>query len=729
MGQCRRIIIFFLLVFAAGVNGQKKDLTFEALFGEHGFSGKSISEAKWFDNDNKYSYLENDPVSRSKALYQHDVKTGNEELLVTRDDLIAGGALPNCSIKNYEWSPGYNYLLFTNLIHARSNKSGGVFYVYELQTKKIVLTIAGENQMNAAFSPDGRKLGFVRDNNLYYADINSGKVTQLTFDGSELILNGVFDWVYEEEFSIIRGWEWSPDSRQIAFWRLDQSLVPKIKIAKWDSLYLNYFEMHYPKPGAHNALVSIGVVNVEDISASGKPSVTWMNTGDDTDIYIPRIKFTKKPGLLSIQRLNRLQNKLDFIMADTRTGQSEIIFSEISDTWIDIFDDLVFLDDNLFIRTSEKNGYKHIYLYDYSGNEIRQLTSGEWEVEKVEYADKEKVFFTANERGTRYIDLYVVDTRGSGFKIITEEKGFHSVTMSEYGRYYFDKYSNSSTITSVRLYDAEGNKIRDLSTPDFTLPDNYGFGKVEFFTFKTSDGVDLNAAMIKPRNFDENKKYPVLFDVYGGPESGPTKDKWEGFSSAWQQLLVKHGYIIFMVDNRGISGRGKKFEHIVYKRLGEVEVNDMIEAAKYLSSLKYIDASRLGIWGWSYGGYMAALTITKAADYFKTAVAVAPVIHWKYYDSIYTERFMQTPELNPEGYENSSVLNYTQNLKGNLLIIHGTGDDNVHFQNSVKLVEKLISENKQFRTMFYPEKNHGISGGNSRRQLYKMMTDFIIENL
>jgi dipeptidyl-peptidase 4 len=714
------LLVIALLAFSAA-NGQKKELTLESLFTDRGFYGASIPGVKWFDNDTKYSFLKSDPETRSTAVYQHDIKTGKESIFLSRKDLVIPGETDNFIIQSYEWSPGERYIIFTGIHSRRRIKYGGTFYTYDVKNKNFsVLAESDEVQINPIFSPDGKKLGFVRSNNLFVADIESGDIKQLTFDGSEVILNGTLDWVYEEEFDLVKGFEWSPDSRTIAFWRLDQSPVPQIKIASWDSLYMNTLDMRYPKAGAKNSLIKIGTVNIE----SGQTN--WIDIGSETDIYIPRMKFTVDPDLISIQRVNRLQNKIELLLADIKTGKSKVILTEESEAWVEVFDDITFLNDGKrFIWTSEKDGYKHIYLYDYSGKQLKQLTKGTWEVDKVHFADKENVIFTANERGIRYTDLYTVNIDDSDISRITDKPGVHSVIVSTGGNYFIDRYSNSTTPTAITLNDISGRKITDIAIPKNDPVKEYGFTPVEFISFSTTDGVELNAAMIKPWNFDENKQYPVIFDIYGGPGSEPTKDKWSGFGFAWQQLMAKEGYIVFMIDNRGTGGRGTAFRHTVYKRLGEMEVNDMIEGAKYLSTLKYVDASRLGITGGSYGGYMAALTLTKAADYFKTGVAISSVTHWKFYDTIYTERFMQTPELNPKGYEESSVMHYAKNYKGNLLIIHGTADDNVHFQNSVELVDALIAANKQFSTMFYPGRNHSIHG----QHLYKLVTDYFLNNL
>ncbi|MFA4922825.1 MAG: S9 family peptidase, partial [Ignavibacteriaceae bacterium] len=603
-----------------------------------------------------------------------------------------------------------------------------VFYIYEIVKKKFFQLAVSEKepggQENARFSPNGERLAFVRGNNVFVVDIQSHAETQITFDGSKTLLNGKFDWVYEEEFGIINGIEWSPDGKRIAFWQLDQSQVPEMQIAKWDSLYLNFLDMRYPKAGTRGSFVKIGIAEI----ASQK--ITWVDLGEDTDIYIPRIKFTADANLLSLQRLNRLQNKLDFLFADAATGKTKIVFTETDSCWIDINDNLYFLKDKkYFVWTSGKDGFQQIYLFDYNGKQIKQLTKGEFEVDKIPGIDEanKQIFFTSNERNTVNADLYAVSYESGKRNRITEAKGWHSVNLSSNQKYFIDRYSNANLIGSSYLYNTNGEKIRDLVVNDMSAFKDYNLSSVELFRFKTTDGVDLDAAIIKPANFDPSKKYPVLVNNYSGPGSKTVVDLWG--RDLWFQLFAQKGYIVFMLDNRGTGGRGESFKKIVYKNLGYWEVNDQVEGAKYLASLPYVDASRIGIWGWSYGGYMSALTLEKGADYFKAAVAVAPVTDWKFYDNIYTERYMSTPQLNPKGYESSSVLTYANKLKGKLLLIHGTADDNVHFENSVALVTKLVAENKPFQTMYYPEKNHSIYGGKTRLHLYQLMTEFLLNNL
>ncbi len=714
-------LIKFLIVIFLGqilLIAQHKKLTIDDIFTNTALRSKSISGLKWFSEGEKYSFFKYE--DKAYSIYEHNVLTGEEKPIINGNELLTpdGEEIP---LWNYEWSPNEKYILITGLLYARTVKTGGTFYIYNVNEKKIDLVIdSDDEQVNAHFSPDGKKLGFVRANNLFVIDINSGEEKQLTFDGSETILNGVFDWVYEEEFSIIQGWEWSPDSKSIAYWRLDQSQVPVVYITKYDSLYFPGTKQYYPKAGDNNSLIEIGVV---DISSA---KTVWIDLGEETDIYIPRIKFTNNQAKLSVQRLNRLQNKLELLITDTHNGEAKIILTETDSCWVDVYDNLKFFEDGKhFIWSSERNGFHHLYLYNLDGKLINQVTKGNWEIDKLISVDEEKeiVYYTSLERSPLNKDLYSIKLDGSDKKRITDQKGTHSIDISPNNKYFIDKYSNINTMPSTILYNIDGEGIHKLIEPDMTVFNEYDFSPVEFFTFTTSDGVELNAGMIKPADFDPSKKYPVLIDSYSGPGSQTVQDFWS--VNLLYRMYAQNGYIIFWLDNRGTGGRGKSFENIVYKNLGYWETTDMIETAKYLASTGYVDPDRIGIEGTSYGGYVAALAILKGADYFKAAIVGAPVIHWKFYDTIYTERYMQSPDLNPEGYKVSSPLDYVKNLKGKLLLIHGTADDNVHLQNSIAFMKALQKANKQFDVMLYPETMHGGFG----RHYIELITEFIYKNL
>ena len=724
LNKCAVIIFVSLLLQFLAYPQQQ--ITVDDIYTNPDFYPEKLNEFHWLKDGNSFTYLNKAAGSYYSSIYEHNIATGEEKILVPGNNLIANDS-SQVSIENYQWSPDNKYMLFTGILPARKLKTGGNFYVYDMSKEKIIYSIlSDEKQENIRFSPDSRKIGFVRDNNLFVFDLKSGKEKQLTFDGSNDILNGVFDWVYEEEFSIISGWTWSPDSKTIAFWRLDQSFVPIYRIPRYDSLYLRLRITHYPTAGKHNSLVKIGVVNINT------GNTNWMDTGNNTDIYIPRIKFTRDPEILSVQRLNRLQNKIDLLFCNINTGESKVILTDTDTAWVSVFDDLYFLKDSKrFIWPSERDGYKHFYLYDYQGNLINQITKGDWEVNQLLSVDenKNKLYYSSDERAPIFLDFCSIDLNGKNRKFITEKQGYHKINISPNNNFFTDEFSTANSLTATYLCKINGEIIDSLIIPDMSFYKDYNFSPLRFLNFKTTDGILLNAFIIKPNDFDSTKKYPVLIYNYSGPGSQSVVDKWLGTDYLWHEFLVQKGYIIFCLDNRGTGGRGKSFKDIVYKHLGKWELNDQIEGAKYLASISYVDKNRIGIWGWSYGGYMSALIILKGADYFKTAVSVAPVIHWKFYDTIYTERYMQTPELNPEGYEESSPLNYVSNLKGKFLIIHGTADDNVHFQNTVTMVSKLEEFNKQFETMFYPGKLHGISGEITRIHLFSLMTNFILNNL
>ncbi|MEI7811725.1 MAG: S9 family peptidase [Ignavibacteria bacterium] len=720
------VYLFTVFLSLTTLYAQRKELSVDLIYNSRVFTVNQLHGVQWSGDGNKYLFLKPDTATECTAIYQYDVVSGEESLFITGDELKIKETDEPFVIMNYIFSPDGGSILFTGILPARRLKTGGAFYIYNIKAKKFsLLAQSGEEQSNARFSPDGKKLGFVRGNNLFVVDIATKKQTQLTFDGSNVILNGRFDWVYEEEFSIINGFEWSPDSRTIGYWRLDQSLVPEVQIARYDSLYFNFLKYHYPKPGGNNSIVKIGAVNI----SNGK--TVWMDLGRETDIYVPRIRFTADPGILSVQKLNRRQNHLELLFCNVKTGASKIIIDEKAPEWIDIQDDLTFLQDGKrFLWSSEKDGYLHLYLYDYSGRRLSRLTKGDFVVSKLISVDETlgRAYYMSNERGRRFKDLYSVKLDGSRKKRITEEAGTHIISMSANSKYFIDRYSNAGSMPGTSLCRSDGSKLTNLISTDNKILQDYGIQKTEFFTFKTSDNVELDASIIKPADFDQNKKYPVIIMQYNGPGSQSVNDGW-GAASLWGYMLAQKGCVIVSVDCRITGGKGEQAKRWAYRNLGKWEINDIIETAKYLKTLNYVDSERLGIWGWSYGGYISALSILKATDYFKTAVAVAPVTHWKFYDSVYTERYMLTPELNPDGYEESSPLNAVDKLKGKFLLIHGMADDNVHFQNSAELVNKLVAANKQFSVMYYPDCGHGINGGNARVHLYNLMTDYFLNNL
>src|SRR5699024_8427325 len=568
----------------------------------------------------------------------------------------------------------------------------------------------------AQLAPTGGKAAYVQDNDLYWVDLSTGKETPVTTDGEyNKIINGASDWVYEEEFGFAKAWYWSPDAQKIAFYRFDESEVREYFLTDWGDLYPGLTRFKYPKAGERNSTVKIGVYNlVED-------KTVWIDIHAENDQYIPRINWTEDPNLLAIRRMNRHQDKRELLLANATTGDTEIIKTETSDAWIDVHDDLQFLDNGKqFITTSEESGYNHIYLYNIEGELVRQVTHGDWEVTNyLGYKRAEnRIYYVSTQNSPLERHLYSIKLDGSDKKKLTTTPGWHSINMSNDLKYYIDDYSAPGKPPQYTLHNNDGEELRILED-NKELQDTmktYALPSKEFIKIELPQAT-LNAYIMKPHDFVASKQYPVLFYVYGGPDSQNVKKKFaSGQSPMWHRYLAEQGYIVVSVDNRGTGARGRDFEKQVYKKLGQYEVKDHIDAAKYLiDRYDFIDEERIGIWGWSYGGYMSSLVLAKGGDVFNTAIAVAPVTSWRFYDTIYTERFMQTPSENPEGYKKGAPLTYANQMSGNYLLIHGTSDDNVHFQNSVAMINQLVASNFQFQTMYYPDRNHGIYGGNTRK--------------
>ncbi|MBM4168811.1 MAG: S9 family peptidase [Ignavibacteria bacterium] len=723
-------VFFFLFVFGSSiVFSQDKKLTNELIHGSGPFTTRSPANVRWIQGGKSFSYQETDPETPAVRLRVHSVSSGRDEVILDTKALTSGDK--PFSFSGYQWSPDEKSILFTTAPPARQYFSrampSGPLFLYDLAHKTLrKVTDGGERVYNQKFSPDGKLIGYVRENNIYVLDIASGRESRMTQDGALSVINGKFDWVYEEEFGIRDGWRWSGDGKQIAFWQLDEERVPQFNMINHGSLRSDLMPMKYPKAGDPNSVVRIGVVDL----ATNR--TVWQDIGNSADQYIPRIQWMPGTGRLAITRLNRLQNRVELLSADITSGQTKPFFSETEKTWIDIHDDLTFLKrGDAFLWTSDRDGYSHIYLFGMDGNLKNQITRGAWEVINVVHVDEQggRIFFMAGEKSIFERHLYVVGMDGKGFKRITPGNFSYSVNLSPDGNHFIGTFSTATTPPKTALFSTTGKLIRMLEENSSVPLSEYTFGSFEFFKFSTSDGVPLNGWMIKPPDFNPAKKYPVLMYVYGGPGSQTVVNAWGGSRYLWHQMLAQEGYIVVSVDNRGTGMRGKEFKSITYRNLGKWEVNDQIEAAKHLRTLPYIDGTRIGIWGWSYGGYMASLSLLVGTDVFKAAVAVAPVTDWKFYDTIYTERFMQRPEDNESGYRESAPITHAAKLKGKLLLVHGTTDDNVHWQNALQLADALQKAGKQFETLYYVNKNHGISGGNTRVHLHDRMTQFLNESL
>ncbi|MFN3998689.1 S9 family peptidase [Algoriphagus sp.] len=717
--------LVFTLGLILGLQAQSlKKVTMEDVFKKGTFSQKSVYGINWMKDGQFYSSL----VQRSgaAAVVKINLATGQEAGV-----LLDGRAL-GVNFSSYSFNADESKALIATdveSIYRRSSK--GVFYVVDMTSGQKQQLMNGEKISYATLSPDNDKVAFVKENNLYMVELKNNKLTQITTDGEwNKVINGAADWVYEEEFSMAQAFKWSPDGKKIAFIRFDETQVPEFNMQTWGPLYPQDYKFKYPKAGEKNALVSIHVYDLP----SGK--IQKVDSGTETDIYLPRIYWTKDANQLAFIRMNRLQNQLDIFHANATTGESKLIISETSKTYVDLDynDDLQYLSDGkTFIRTSEQDGFKHIYHHNLDGSLIRQITSGKWEVSSMVGIDEKakKLYFISTEASPLERNFYVINLDGKGKKLLTPAKGTHTINMSSDHKFFIDYYSTTANPVKVTLNDVSGKEITVLEDNQALRDQLAGFalGKKEFFTFPTVDGTALNGYIIKPADFDPNKKYPVLMYVYGGPGSQNVLNSWGGTRDFWHQQLAAEGIIVACIDNRGTGARGRDFKHSTYANLGKLETIDQIEGAKYFAKMPFVDPARIGIWGWSYGGYMSSLALMKGNDVFKTAIAVAPVTTWRYYDTIYTERYLQTPQLNAAGYDDNSPITHVNMLKGNFLLIHGTGDDNVHFQNSVDLVNALISADKQFETFYYPNRNHGIYGGNTTWHLYTQMTDFLKRKL
>lgn len=721
-----RKILIAAFLFLTGIISAQKQLTVEAVYRDKAFTPFSLQGTEWIPaahGASEFSYLRE--ASNGRELVLINAVNGVEKKVLD-ENILKSGDGNSLRIKGYEWSYGGEYLLFYDLLSARSKKSGGSFHLYGTADEKVKSSFnpAGET-VNIHFSPGGKYISYVNNNDLYLLETGTGREVRVTKDGSESILNGVFDWVYEEEFSIIRAYEWSRDDRYLAFWKTDQSSVPLLSIAKWDSVNFNFMNLRYPKAGFAPAVVSVYVYDTKSGELTGPVPVPMK-----ADDYIPRIKFYYTGENLLIQYLSRSQKEFKIFSYNAASRSLSELYSEKADVWTEINNDMTPLPDGSVLLTSDKDGHNHIYQLG-KDLTLKQITRGDYDVEKIEAFNKleNTVIYSSKEFGKQYQNIFSVELASGKKTTLTPKKGWNAGNFSPDGIAFINTYSASDKMPASVVMHSGGKVIKRFEHEDDLKSTGYSFQPLEFSNFTTPDGVTLNYYLIKPQNFEAGKKYPVLIYNYSGPLSQVVTDRWGGTTYLWHQLLVSKGYIIAAMDHRGTAGNMRAAKKYMQNKLGYYEIEDQKAFINHLSSLGFADLSRIGIWGWSYGGYTSALALVKAPEHFKAAISVAPVTDWKFYDNIYTERFMSTPELNPAGYKSGSVIENAENLKGNLLLVHGTADDNVHFQNAVKLAEKLIELEKPFETMFYPEKEHGIRGTSARIHLFNMMTKFILNNL
>ncbi|MBD3288901.1 prolyl oligopeptidase family serine peptidase [candidate division KSB1 bacterium] len=711
------LLILFVLFLTNQSYSQKK-LTISDIYGDDAkFGGESLSNVKWVPGKQQFSYTEtNDGV---KSLRIYDIRSKKRQKIFDSQQVPEFKTLERerrIIPDSYFWSPSGESALIN---------SGTDLFLYEIGREQLQqLTNDDIPRRDPTFSPDEKKIAYIKNQNLYVLDIDSKTETRLTTEGSEHILIGRFDYVYEEEFDLRTGFFWSPNSKHIAFYWLDESVEPVMPFVNYMPLHNTVRYIPYAKPGDHNAIVKIAVVSLAD------GNITWMDIGEEIDIYIPRVKWLPNSERLAIYRMNRRQSKLELLFTDIQSGASKVVLTETEDHgWLDVHDDLRFLQKaNAFTWSSDRSGFNHLYLYDYSGRMLHQLTNGDWGVRKLVGLDASanRIYFTANRESIFESHLYSI-SMGSGINKLTSESGMHSINMHPDASHYLDTFSDLKTPPKVRLFSQNGKLVDTIVADKIDALSEYHLTMPEFVKVPAEDGTLLNAAVTKPADFDPSKKYPVLFTIYGGPGSQTIRNDWGGSGYLWRQLMTQKGFIIFQLDNRGTGGRGAKFKKQMYRRFGHFEVVDMVNGVEYLRTLPYVDAERIGIYGWSYGGYTTIMNMLKASDQFKAGVAVAPVTDWRNYDSIYTERYMDTPQNNPDGYRESNALNYAAGLRGKLLLVHGIADDNVHMSHTMQLARELQQLDKQFDMMIYPEKDHSIR--KVRSHLFQKITDFFIENL
>ena len=702
------LLLFLLPIFSIA---QKKQITLEDIYKKGTFRGESVKP--------DFGVPSKDPVVKTE-----DLKDESGKSIGDPEDIIYSSTYPN------------TVLIRKGIEQIYRHSSKAFVYLYDAVAKKLT-RLDTEKLMHPTFSPDGSKIAFVKNNNLYLYDIATKSARAVTTDGKwNEIINGNCDWVYEEEFSFTQAYQWSPKGNYIAYYRFDESKVKEYQFTQFDNTYNKQYTYKYPKAGEENSKVEIHIYDV----AGNKDVKAQYEQGD---IYIPRIKWTRDDNSLVVYWMNRHQDNLKLLLTNAQTGVSNNLYEEKNKYYIDINDDWQFMKDGKnYLFTSEMNGYNHIYMYSLDGKTKTQISKGNYEVTGIDGVDEvnKKVFYTMAYPRPMDRNLFVTDFAGKTTTQLTQGEAWHRVVLNDSFSRYYDYRSDLNTPQIVTLNRITLNKKKEITTSFVKTVnesaklkakiDEYAVGKAEFIRVPNSKGDTLNGWMLKPSNFDPAKKYPVLFCNYGGPGSQQVANRF-GAVSFWHQLLAEKGFIVVSVDNTGTGFRGEEFKKKTYLQLGKFEIEDQIDAAKYIGNMSFVDKNNIGHWGWSYGGFMSALAITKGNEVFSAAISVAPVTSWRYYDNIYTERYMHTPQENPKGYDDNSPINHTDKIKGKYLIIHGMADDNVHFQNATQMITALVKSNIDFESAYYPNKNHGISGqlDNTTFHLWSKMTNWIMENM
>ena len=732
---CFRLFYYACFFLPGGVLLAQKPITLEDIWQKGTFAAKGVPGFNFQRDGIHFTRLGNGVIE------QYDLRSGLQTGVLfdaAKSVEKADPAWPG-KFDGYTFSTEESkFLLATNTeqIYRWSSKSD--YFVFDQKTKAITRLHEGPKQRYATFSPDGSKIAFVVENDLYYRELNTGTTIRVTTDGRKnAVINGASDWVYEEEFALIRAFEWSLDGQRLAFLRFNESEVPEFTMERYQGeAYPVLDTFKYPKVGEKNAVVTAWLYDLNS-GQTRRVDTQVANEKEDADdpgdYYMPRLAWTPG-GQLCLTLMNRHQNHQQLLLADPMTGKTFILLTEKNKYYIDL-PEVTFLGNGSgFIMQSEKDGFNHLYHYDMKGQQKADLTAGDWDVTNLYGVDEQNglAYFQAARNNPMQREIYSVKLNGKKRKQISQGSGYHAAQFSSTFDHYIGTFSTQNAPPQYAVYDRTGKVIRQLeqNTDLQARQKEYGTLPMEFFQFTTSEKVVLNGWMVKPTAPQyAGQQLPVLMFVYGGPGSQQVLDQWKGANYWWFQMLAQQGYVVACVDNRGTGARGEEFKKMTYKQLGHYEVIDQIEAAKYLGNQPFVDKDRIGIFGWSYGGYMSTNCILKGKDVFKSAIAVAPVTNWKWYDSIYTERYMQTHAENPEGYEQNSPVNFADLLQGNYLLVHGLADDNVHFQHTAELANRLVAENKQFDTMVYPNRSHGISGDNAKLHLYTLMTNFLQNKL
>lgn len=718
-----RKFIYLIWAFSSFLNAQEKSLSIEKIWSGE-FQAERLEAIRSTKDGEFYTVLETDYKESKSKLVQHSFSQQSDSFIIIETDIAKG--IP--FFTSYSFSQSEKKLLLgseVEPIYRRSKRA--IYHVYDTDSKSIQ-KISDKKIQEPLLSPDAQKIAYVNNRNLFVFDLKSEKTIQVTFDGDYQTINGITDWVYEEEFGFVRAFSWSPDSKYIVFMKFDESEVPEYSMDYHGNLLYPYqYTFRYPKAGEKNSVVTLHLFDIDEITSR---RIDFL---DQQPYYIPRINFDKRTNKIFIQTLNRHQNHLKLWSYDVRSKQFSLLLQETDDAYVSVHDHFKVIDDGSFLWTSEKDGYNHLYHYDSQGNLINQVTSGNWDVtDLLGYNSKRKeVYYQSVETNNVGRSVYSINLSGKKKRLLSAEFGFNGAVFNDTGNYFIHSYSDVKTPPKYKLV-----RTRDLKVIR-NLIDNHSLSK-KIATYELPqkefikvdiNGNELNAYLIKPSDFDPSNKYPVLLYQYSGPGSQQVSNRWLNTQDLWHKMLTQKGYIIACLDPRGTGYKGSDFKKVTYLNLVKYETEDQIAFGKYLAELPFINRSRIGIWGWSYGGHVSSQSILLGNDVFSLAIAVAPVTNWRFYDTIYTERFMRTPQENPEGYDNNAPINHASKLKGKYLIIHGTADDNVHLQNTLRMVDALIKANKQFEVLIYPDKNHGIYGGNTRNHLFTKMTNFIEENL